>query len=139
MSKLAYWDKRDIHSRAPVDKQAARVVFFGGEHWDHKKKITCISQATPLQIKRVRPNEPDLTGIKFGRFVVLGALAQKAGANGRAWVVRCECGTYETRRAKAIRNPNNALDRCQHCRELAHVKRSYIHDKTGKDLTWDQL
>lgn len=42
----------------------------------------------------------DFTGTKFGRFTVVGLLAESGAGQ---WVCRCTCGDYEVRRSKAIK------------------------------------
>ena len=63
----------------------------------------------------------DMTGHIFGWFTVVGFYGnwdkwrQGGKARGR-WLVRCVCGDYELRRARAIKNPNNQDDKCCNCR-----------------------
>ena len=80
---------------------------------------------------------PELIGMVNGRLTVIGLLAETS-AQQAAWVVRCTCGKYETRTAKAIRNPKNAEDRCYHCRHLEYLKhqdrRRQFGDKKASEI-----
>jgi hypothetical protein len=118
----------------PINKTAAMVTSKGYEYKPCKKIET---QDTHLPIPIRMPSQEilslptfkSLTGYKFGRFTVLG-IAEEIG---RGWVVRCQCGTYTTRRSKAILNPNNRQDRCEQCRHLAFLKREDKWRRTGVD------
>ena len=124
---------KSIYSLAPVNATAARVV-SSGQHYEPSKVITNLDTDLPIKTRPVTatllkdPNFTDLTGIMFGRFTVIGL---EANSNGGLWVVRCQCGRYATRRSKAIRNKNNIVDRCEHCRHLAHKKRNELWRRTG--------
>ena len=69
----------------------------GPTHWDAPPRMRG-PRATELR----DPSFSDLTGLKTGRVVVVGILADNT-ARYQRWVVRCVCGHYETRRAKALR------------------------------------
>lgn len=124
----------DIHARVPVDRLSARVI-AQGVHFEPEKQVTANDSETPHRIVTdlrhllQQPWFEDLTGRRVGRFTVIGLAADFKGR----WVVRCDCGTYSTRRAKAIRNPENGQDRCEHCRHLAYLKRSDYRQQTGLD------
>lgn len=126
----------DIHARAPVNRIAVRVVLFKGEHFDPDKKVLTNDSETPLRVAQITramrmcPTFEDLTGKRFGRFVVLGI---SEDFNGQ-WVVRCNCGRYSTRRKKSVLNPSNTQDRCEHCRHLAFLKREEVWRRTGRDV-----
>lgn len=108
---------KDIYARVPVDRSAAKAV-AGGVEFVCPKKIQTADSDVPLQVRSgVIP--VDLTGVRVGRFVVAGLSASVP----KRWVVRCDCGIYSLRTAKAIRNPRNADDRCERCRYLAFLRR----------------
>lgn len=65
----------------------------------------------PPDVLASRAQHGDLTGITFGRFTVIGLSSELPGR----WVVKCGCGGFETRRAAAIKNPNNSHDSCRAC------------------------
>ena len=83
-------------------------------HWSSDVPITTIA---------VRGNQENLAGISFGRFVVVGYLG-RIGGEGK-WLVRCACGTFERRSARAIRNPANNFDRCRTCAHTDHLRHRY--------------
>lgn len=124
----------DFYARTPINKTAATVISTG-THFIPNKKIQTNDSELPLAIRPLAKSElgdnrcNDLTGMTVGRFTVLGASLDFP----RHWVVRCVCGRYSTRRAKAIKNPANSQDRCEHCRNLAHLKRSEFFRRTGKN------
>lgn len=124
----------DIYARVPVDRVAARVVAPGQEYVPDKKVVNHDSDL-PLSIRPFNKAEVkaqgfiDLRAHRFGRFIVLGISAEHQGR----WVVRCACGRYSTRTTKAIKNPRNSEDRCEHCRHLAFLKREEYYRRHGKD------
>lgn len=105
---------------APVDRQAARVGFFRGEHFDveftrqrPKRRVTMM--APPL-----RPPRPmsavDYTGLRRGRVAAVFWFRQTADGEGSVWVVRCDCGAYEFRKKPGRwRKQPNPLDMCEIC------------------------
>lgn len=56
---------------------------------------------------------------RVGKFTVIGLSANVAAR----WIVKCDCGMYALRRARAIINPENTLDRCQKCEHLRNTDR----------------
>ena len=98
------------------------LVEFDGE----KKRVVNKCTENPIPTGRyVGPPENDLTGRKFGSLTVIGRYAHnKAATYIKAnWVCRCECGMYEVRKSRSIRNPNNQSDSCHICRQIKYVKR----------------
>ena len=73
----------------------------------------------------IKEGQIDLRGLKFGKFTVVGKYG-KSKHNGTLWVVRCECGHFESRCNRAIKNPHNFGDRCELCRKIANEKRREI-------------
>lgn len=124
---------KDLHARKPVNKTAATVT-SRGVHYDPDKIVQTNDSDLPIATRPFTKEElkqksfVDLTGRRVGRFSVIGAARDFKGR----WVVRCDCGTYSTRRAKSIKNPENVQDRCEHCRHLAFLKRNELWRRTGK-------
>lgn len=121
-----------IATSRPVDQVAARVL-SPGEHYDPGK---CQSHAMHSDLPiPTRPfpglKEHNLTGFRKGSLVVKGYAAEQdlKGKKSR-WVVRCDCGYYEIRTAKSLKNPNNDDDRCAVCRDLAWIRR---HDQRRRE------
>lgn len=117
-----------IH-RDAADKTSA-MVFAAGVHYQQKGKVTCPHWNTQPQVRRVPKNTTNLTGIKFGRFTVIGLHRTILGS----WVVRCTCGDYETRKARSVLNTNNFGDRCHKCRRVAFERKDYEFWKNGVEL-----
>lgn len=122
--------------RDPVNRVAAAMlskgvkaptVNFGSmTHWE-----TCPALYPKEEISIVcRGSGVDLTGRRQGRMVVVG-LSRDIAAR---WVMRCDCGDYEPRTAKSIKNPNNSNDCCTVCRKIEEAKRRHHYHTTGKDL-----
>lgn len=112
----------------PVDMNAVRVTRFQGVRYiPGPKKKQVVHSDTVLAVRQRMGNAPDLRGIRFGRFTVVGLAIkpkEKLGSDKpAAWVCRCDCGIFEHRRAKAIRNPSNSGDSCQACRQIAYEAR----------------
>lgn len=123
----------DFYARKPVNKTAATVISTG-THFIPQKKIQTNDSDLPLAIRPLTKSElwhkdfRDLTGRRVGRFTVLGASLDFP----KHWVVRCACGRYSTRRSRAIKNPENTQDRCEHCRHLAALQCREVYRRTGK-------
>ena len=128
---------KDIHARIPIDRISARAISAGVAY---KPQKTIRNLDTDLPIKTREPTQTerrsngfvDLSGQRVGRFTVIGMASQINAM----WVVRCDCGRYATRTSKAIKNPNNSSDCCEHCRHLFFLKRDERFRRTGKNLTW---
>jgi len=120
-------DAKFNRTACPINVTAAKVL-FKGEDFTPDKKILTAHSYSPFPTRLVPKNSVDLTGESVGRLTVIG-LAEKRGM----WVVRCDCGRYTMRRAKAIRNQNNTYDRCDACRHLLFLKRESAYLRTGRD------
>lgn len=121
----------DIHSRVPVNKTAALVVSKGFEY--QPEKIICRrDQDCPIPTRDISKNIniENLAGLKFGRFTVIG-LARDVP---KRWVVRCSCGTYSIRTAKAIKSEGNYGDRCDKCKHIAYLRKRDIWQSSGLEV-----
>lgn len=115
-----------IVTSAPLNKDAAIARDGRGVGFEPKLKAApdITHSELPLPTAPVVKGSLDLTGTKFGAaMTVMGKAPAKIGNNAAAWVVRCACGNYEHRTAKAIRNPRNDQDRCRPCRQVEYLKR----------------
>lgn len=124
--------------REPVD-QTAGIVFSAGVKYHNPVAVKNPHWETCPPIKKSLPGALHLGGVKFGRFTVIGLLARKNNSAPAKWVVRCSCGDYETRSARAIRNPENFGDRCCKCRRLAFEKKRFEFLKSGIQLDQRKL
>lgn len=91
----------------PFDKTASMVT-GRGESFEYSPPKDVVHSETPIATRRATPREKldpeyvDLTGIRAGRLIVMGIDASSPQEK-RRWVVRCQCGDYEIRRAKVIK------------------------------------
>lgn len=99
----------------------ARMMFAKGIKQNIIHKVACDHWESCPPIKKIPYNGLNLVGCKVGRLTVIGMARESKGR----WVVRCACGDYEIRTAKAIRNPENKGDRCSVCRGFAQSRRSF--------------
>ena len=106
----------------PVDATARRVTGRG----IHYEKVPHPSiRHTDFLPTRKPTNQlqRELTGVRFGRFRVIGPSADYAASVQRcSYVCVCACGKHEHRTAKAIRNPKNNWDCCMRCRQVKYQK-----------------
>lgn len=128
----------DKTHRDPADITAAKVISKGEQFTPNQKTHDMFHSETCPPLRKVpwgSQNVDNLIGKRIGRLVVIG-LAQHKKTTGKPqrWVVRCDCGDYEYRSARAIRNPDNHGDRCLKCRKFAQIKRAYEMEKTGIKL-----
>ncbi len=112
MTKFARVDFDTIAPLMPFDKTASQVSARGVSfEWQPEPHVTHrgdpIPYRAPTADDLAKPEYRNLTGAKIGRLTVLGVSAEPQSSNGQRWVVRCVCGSYELRRAKAIKK---ALD-----------------------------
>ena len=131
----------EIIEREPVNKVAA-LVTSKGIHWDAgmpgKDRFhsdICPALKDLETIKNTSPTFEDLTGTRTGYFTVVGISAdhKKDKKRGAKWVVRCDCGKYEIRYKRTIKNPESFGDRCFACFKKASIKRSHHWRVTGED------
>lgn len=129
--------KENVYSSVPVNKTAAIVTSPGFSYDPPKKvqngfsKLPIPCEPNPINV----PNDYVLTGKKFGRLTVMGRIPNMKAR----WSCRCDCGYYVIRTNKAIRNPENKFDRCDHCRHSLFIKREQIYLKTGKNVDISEL
>lgn len=119
------------HER-PVDRIAARVV-GAGVSFEFKISDGAVNSFLPLPVRPAQRTEigqacfVDLTGTKLGRLTVIGISAEVAAR----WVVRCVCGAYGLRTAKAIKAADPSAC-CHQCHVLAVAKRKDLARRTGR-------
>ena len=107
-----------IITSTAIDSVASRVVSKGISYIPNKN-IDCFHSEIMPELREKTKCEKnnrqfiDLTGISFGRLIVIGLPKNK---NIRGWVVRCSCGCFENRLAVTIKkkHKNNMCSNCQH-------------------------
>lgn len=124
-------DFERLRTSRPVDALAGRQLARGIEwvpahrgnpdkwHWDAPPNHLLM----PVPRNGHRGAFADLTGRKVGRLTVAGFLGKPNRKVKARWLVRCLCGDYEARSARAITNPANGDDCCEKCAYFARVKR----------------
>ncbi|MDE1493305.1 hypothetical protein, partial [Xenorhabdus bovienii] len=98
---------------------------------------------------RLNKREPNLInilmqiqGYEYGFLTVSGVrpLSQRGNhKNSAIYVVRCRCGKYAVRTLKAIRNPANVTDMCEHCLHLYNLRRRNLFLTEGKEVGLSEL
>jgi hypothetical protein len=133
-----------VLSSRPVNRTAAIVVGSKGDHWNAKVPSYHMHSDTPLPIipmskaDLMNPEYVDLSGTMYGRLKVIGYYGNKR------WVVRCSCGAYEVRRAKAIKSPVKDVFRepmcakCDYTVKISTASYWKMRDTCQADLTCDQ-
>lgn len=119
-----------IATALPVNSTAAMVVRVGVHFEPKMKPHTVVTTDIMPRVWTGSHKNYDLTGTKFGRFVVMGLSVETA----KRWVVRCQCGNYELRKSKAILNPANIDDRCHVCRATHYITEGRDMEKTRKEM-----
>lgn len=129
-----------VVASAPIDK-TARLVTQPGTHYEPQTLQRLNgrnhwSDAPPPSVPLSdAPNSENLLGVCFGRFVVVGYLGRGECRDSPAkWLVRCACGRWEARRARAIRNPENIKDACVVCRDLEYRKKDIRNEIIAQRL-----
>lgn len=123
-----------IASSAPLNTTASVVRDSPGEHWTPKAKDDRIHSDVPIPCVRLPDGAPDLTGRRAGRLVVIGYHSRRK-SNGRMWVVRCQCGTYEVRKGSKLteERPADAPElTCADCEVLRHAQQAHHAAVTGR-------
>jgi hypothetical protein len=115
-----------LFASSPVNLTAAKVV-SKGINWKPDRKIVydwmVRSETVLAVVKFSGPMDQDLTGERFGRFVVRGKSADiKTNSKGAAWVCRCDCGASEIRRTSSLKRMAIARSMCSHCDYLEQMK-----------------
>lgn len=124
-----------VITSVPVDSTAARVTSQGTKYEHEPSGPTVLHSDLPLPIVSSFRDHRPLIGKRFGRFTVIGTFAERRNR----LVVRCDCSRYETRSARAIKNPNNAADACLRCRQTLYLKRTQHFRSTGHDIEVKEL
>jgi hypothetical protein len=141
MTGFARVDLNSVAPLYPSDKVAGRVS-SKGEHFEWApNQPTKVHSADPLPIRMPTPHELgqptfiDLKGQRIGRLAVLGISAAFVSTAGMNWVVRCVCGSYETRKAKYIKacmagnNPGDGEAMCDWCNKTRKLQLGFSDPK----------
>lgn len=128
----------DLYYRVPVNKMAAITIAKNNTPL-LDKKIICVH--TDGVLPTIKPQDfnqyqqlKKVIGKKFGYFRVIGLAPKEISSSNKCmFVVRCDCGCYETRSSKSINNPKNQNDRCGKCRYILELRRMEEYRNTGRN------
>lgn len=138
--KIVDYDRIGI--AAPLNATAATVRDGSGEHWDGRVSHTALHWADRPPLRVLTPCELNnnaingLLGLRKGRFTCIGVLDYAAlgivrGKDAKLpFVCRCDCGEFEVRSPKALRNPLNDDDMCGKCAHLRSLQYRYAKGAT---------
>lgn len=100
-----------VFSSAPTNAPAARVTGKGIHYEPNVSQGQRDTFDVPPKIVNLdnksdaaRSVASELIGLRRGRITVIGLAADHNKKKRSRWVVRCDCGKYEYRKAKALRN-----------------------------------
>jgi hypothetical protein len=126
---------KDIATRRPADKTAARVVSAGPKGYESAKRIVQTCSPTPPQMRDLPAGYPDLRGVTHGHLTVVGLSVRKKGDGTGLWVCRCTCGYFVERRTAVLRRAcaitDRGADRCDRCRQVAYLRRASTRQQLG--------
>jgi hypothetical protein len=115
----------------PIDWIAKKAT-LPGVHFIPDKKVTVpVWEIAPSIVKFTGPKKDDISGLRRGRLTTIGYLGhwplrskKKKHKLKGLWLTRCDCGLYEPRTARAMKNVKNWQERCQKCRAIYYIKRN---------------
>ncbi len=117
-----------LATSAPLNADAA-IARDGvsSDHWEAKIGPTVNRWIAPPSMKAVGDLCPagqqvaaELIGARFGRLRVLGIWDGGSAKQNASWVVRCDCGYYESRKAKSLKT--GVATCCSACRALDNLR-----------------
>lgn len=109
-------------AQIPVDSVALKVMLGGEDYVSAKCYGNTRHWKNMPPTRNVVRGTTNLSGTTFGRFMVVGLSAHKNLNKHAVWVVRCICGDYEVRSAKAMKNLDNKDDCCLECKHVRKMK-----------------
>jgi hypothetical protein len=110
-----------VMTSTPADKKAA-LVTGPGVHWDPKRPEgwPANSYEGPPRLRPVPDWLTDLTGQHYRDLTVAGLLRFEQWSGWSLWLVRCRCGAWEDRTAKAVAMRHGG--RCWRCEAWERAK-----------------
>jgi len=86
-----------VFTNKPVNGSASAVL-QKGEHCELEIKHQMFISQVPIKVNKFTgPESEDLTGVKFGRFLVVGYLSKGN------WLLKCRCGIYTKKKSAKIK------------------------------------
>lgn len=136
-----------VITSVPQDATAARVTAKGthytpeikyGDREHREDRPAIVQPKSPQAAEFART----IIGKRIGRLTVIGLAAVQTGKAARGkgnkrWVVRCDCGDYEFRKAKSIVAADEQDRMCKRCHDLEWKKEQYktLGSKPIEDFT----
>lgn len=117
--------QRLMRSPLPINRTALRVVrpALQEDIWQPEPKREAAKQFSSnfIATQELPMNAPDIVGLRRGRMTIMGLAAEQSESRLRTrWVVRCDCGNYETRKRILRWLGTEAPDMCDECRIRTH-------------------
>lgn len=111
-----------VAAAAPLNREASAVRDGSGDLWEARVPAHIKHwSAPPPQERPPPPDIADLTGLVRNRLTVVRY--HGPAKDGGRWLVRCACGNYELRRAKAIRKGGDEEMACFVCVKVETLRR----------------
>lgn len=141
MAKTTDFDA--IAASVPLNKTAGNVVARNGVHYEPEIKVQpeYVRSEIALPVAPAPQWNPgamatysEYVGKTFGRWRVIGLSMEQNPRKPARWVVRCGCGRYENRKAKALRSAALHDGCCIECEHLKRIKEQY-RKKGGKPFS----
>lgn len=111
-----------LFASAPLDANAATVTSSARHHYEPqvvtppgKEHWTAPPRTIPPHKYPVGPTFTDLRGHRMGWMTVVGFLGKINNSGKARWLLKCSCGDYEARGAKAIVNNQDEQHCCHNC------------------------
>lgn len=123
-----------IAASAPLNREASVVRDGSGDQYEGKApEYHAHWKAPPLPEDQFRPETggEDMTGVRFGRMVVVRYHRRHPRLRVAQWLVRCACGDYELRRTRAIKAAQED-HKCQVCDWFTHVQFQRDAERRGR-------
>lgn len=94
------------------------MIVNGRQHWRIRPPTQRIPKAAIGS-----PGFVNLIGTTFGMFEVVDYLGKSGSQRNARWLVRCLCGRFECRTAKAMKSPDAIRDECISCNDRRRFPR----------------
>lgn len=102
-----------LAAAAPLDRQASVIRDGSGDLWDGRVQATQAHwKAPPIPVHERPEDQPDLTGLRQGRLTAIRYHETRTKPRRHQWLVRCDCGDYEVRRAEVIADHRGEHEAC---------------------------
>lgn len=127
-----------MRTPVPVNRAAASIIRPGIRYEENFISLGEILSEAPLPTipypRSARP-EDDISGLKFGRFTVIGMADLPSRSSKASWVVRCACGRFCYRKKASLMGcAGSTAAMCRRCDHVESKKRGERSDPAEKQL-----